>query len=268
MIAARAGNNTVGPMDAPILAVADLHGHPELFDLAVGRGHEIAGRADSTVVTLGDYVDNGPDVPGLLDRLIEFDQEHPGKFLPIVGNHDLACLLSLTDPRGREAQETWWERWRTRYPNGIDAWTPTQYGASTLAEFRRALPPAHLAFLKSLPWCHRLGSYAFVHAGMMRGDLEPQLAVLDSRDVSNLPVGHLPPQVRERALATVFDPAWDCTVCSGHSKNPGGSQVDYVGVNRITLHSASCRGEGLHAVLLPARATVGEQPTGIFFSVA
>jgi serine/threonine protein phosphatase 1 len=49
-----------------VLAIGDVHGCSFLLDDLLGW---VAPAADDTVVTLGDYVDRGPDSRGVLDRL-------------------------------------------------------------------------------------------------------------------------------------------------------------------------------------------------------
>ena len=249
---------------APILVLADLHGHLDLFERAVARGRELAGREDVTVVTLGDYCDNGPDVPGLLERLVGFGDEHPGRFLPLLGNHDLACLLTLGWPAGG-GDAFWWRRWRERYPNGLSQWTPTQYGARTLDELQRCLPPAHRAFLSDLPWARRVGGYVFVHAGLAPGAIGPQLEELARRDMRPYAPGHQPPALRDKARAQISDPGWEAVVVSGHTKLA--DRRDFLGSRRLTLHAGTCRGEALHAALLPPRPAVEGPPAAERFVV-
>ena len=50
------------------------------------------------IVTLGDYVNRGPDSRGVLDRLIELERRC--KLVPILGNHDEMLLAALAgEPR-------------------------------------------------------------------------------------------------------------------------------------------------------------------------
>lgn len=251
--------------DPPVLVIADLHGNVELFERALTEGKRLAGREDITVVTLGDYCDNGPNIRDLIERLSKFTSTHQGRFLPILGNHDLACLLALGKQDAASGDEAWWERWNRRYTNGYEVRTPTQYGAKTLAEFRQKFAPSHWRFLAELPWARRVGDYVFVHAGLEKGPVEPQLAELESRDMSGYEALQQPPALRDKKRARVFDPAWSAVVVSGHTKHT--DKKDFVAVNRICLHSATCELQPLHAVLLPARAHVGAEPEGHFFQV-
>ncbi|NCA72255.1 MAG: hypothetical protein EOM91_19725 [Sphingobacteriia bacterium] len=67
---------------APLVVIGDLHVHLELFERLLERiDHEAP---DAYIVTLGDYVDNGPQIPELLDCLIELLEARPGRFRPIL----------------------------------------------------------------------------------------------------------------------------------------------------------------------------------------
>jgi hypothetical protein len=245
---------TMTPLTSPTataettwVAVADLHGHRAHLDALLTHLDRTLG--DSyRLCTLGDYVDNGPDVPGLLDRLIALKRERGDRFTPIVGNHDLALLRTLGWPTGT-ADPQWWAQWSDHYWNrGLG--TPEAYGARSLHEFEKRFPEAHLEFLRALPWHHDTGRYLFVHAGAARGDLASQRAALESRV---LPKEHLflPPTIRDKALSRVEDPSWDREVVSAHTKALGAPH--FVGANRICLSGEVDATGILRAVVLPSR---------------
>ena len=76
--------------------MADLHGHPELFDAALEHARaELQTQSDEEfrVVTCGDYVDKGPAIPSMLERLIEYKERHPDTFHPIAGDEEFHFLL-------------------------------------------------------------------------------------------------------------------------------------------------------------------------------
>jgi hypothetical protein len=62
---------------SPLVALGDLHGHPDLFERLLERIDREA--PDARIVTLGDAVDNGPQIPALLDRLIALQVERAGR---------------------------------------------------------------------------------------------------------------------------------------------------------------------------------------------
>ncbi len=239
------------------IAVADLHGHREHLDALVERLDATFGDGWG-LVTLGDHVDNGPDIPGLLDRLIELHAARPGRVRCVLGNHDLACLQALGWPSGRP-DAAWFRRW-SRYWGwrGGRGSTPEAYGATSAADLAERMPEAHQAFLRSLPWSIDTGEFLFVHAGMERGPLGPQHTALSRRV---LPAGHLhlPPQVREKDLCATTDPHWDRVVVSGHTKHPAarsgvaGNAPHVATPTRICLSGEVDRSGVLHAVQLPGR---------------
>lgn len=109
-----------------------------------------------------------------------------------------------------------------RYANGRAAWTPSQYGATSLCDFERRMTAEHRDFLAGLPWYRALNGYVFVHAGLEPGPVKSQLDYLDLRCLRSLKLGHQPPQLRDKSLATVNDPNWGVIVVSGHTKLLGG----------------------------------------------
>ncbi len=243
----------------PTVAVADLHGHPEHLDALLDRLDEVLGD-DYALVTLGDYVDNGPDIPGLLDRLIELRSSRGDRFHAILGNHDLACLRTLGWP-GSEPDPRWYGHWSRRYwEPGLG--TAAAYGASDAASLARKMPRAHVEFLASLPWYHEAGEYFFVHAGLQPGAIGPQRARLQRRE---LPKEHeySPPELRDKGLSVAHDPSWDRIVVSGHTKQPaaraeGGHPhaPHFIAERRICLSGEIDRTERLFAIILPERRLI------------
>ncbi len=237
------------------VAVADLHGHPDHLRALIRRLDQIHGDRWN-LVTLGDYVDNGPDIPGLLDLLIELRAERKDRFVPIIGNHDLACLRALGWP-GTAPDPVWYARWRSRYWN-LGLGTAAAYGAHSAEDLATSMPAHHQAFLRSLPWFFDTGAHLFVHAGMQTGPLGPQRDRLARK---LLPDVHewLPPAIRDKDLCGSSDPSWDRVVVSGHTRNPArrsglSSHAPHVLTpNRICLSGEIDQTGRLFAVELPSR---------------
>ena len=233
------------------VAVADLHGQRahlaallDYLDGELGTHYRLC--------TLGDYVDNGQDIPGLLDDLIALQASRGDRFVPIIGNHDLALLRTLGWP-GEAPNEAWYASWSGRYWNG-GLGTPQVYAQHQKAGLPRSakafaalFPASHRAFLAGLPWYHDAGDYLFVHAGMKMGPLEPQL-----RDLAalTLPAGHthLPDQIREKDLSKNADSTWNRVVVSAHNKHIGARHFE--GPNRICLSGEVDSTGTLYAVVL------------------
>ncbi len=70
-----------------ILAIGDIHGCSRALDLLLA---DVNPHGDDTIVTLGDYVDRGPDSKGVLDRLL--DLHATGRLVPLRGNHEIMLL--------------------------------------------------------------------------------------------------------------------------------------------------------------------------------
>jgi serine/threonine protein phosphatase 1 len=123
-----------------------------------------------TLIFLGDYVDRGPDSKGVVDiLLVGLPRGFDTHFLK--GNHEALLLGFLYGA-------TPLEHWRinggdaTMASYGIDVEQLARSGASANAwrsAFGEALPPAHLAFFRSLELSLSVGDYLFVHAGLRPG---------------------------------------------------------------------------------------------------
>jgi serine/threonine protein phosphatase 1 len=73
-----------------VLAIGDIHGClGPLDDLLAWVKPE----PDDVLITLGDYVDRGPDTRGVLDRLIQLKRTRP--VICLRGNHEIMMLAAL-----------------------------------------------------------------------------------------------------------------------------------------------------------------------------
>jgi len=132
------------------LAIGDIHGCYKSLRTLV----DFVGLGDQDVlVTLGDYVDRGPDSCAVLDWLIDFDRR--GKLVPLRGNHDLMMLRARD---GGEALETWF-----RYGGDValKSYAPVDRDSRSISD----VPEAHWQFLEErLQPYFETGSHFFVHA--------------------------------------------------------------------------------------------------------
>jgi len=232
------------PPASPLFVIGDLHGHLDLFELLLAKVD--AHYPQARIVTLGDYVDNGPQIPALLDRLIALKAERPERFFPIIGNHDLALLRALGWPND-ESDPDWYDRWRMRYWNP-HLGTPEAYGAAELKSFEQKFPPAHYQFLASMPWCYDDGRYLCVHAGLHPGPIGPQRVRLEQKALPPEKL-FLPDALREKGLTRAYDPAWERVVVSSHTYL--GRQAVWSAPQRICVSATSDHGSGLLGVMLP-----------------
>jgi serine/threonine protein phosphatase 1 len=200
------------PERVRIYAVGDIHGRADLLRAVLARiAADFEERPCETAVEvfLGDYIDRGPSSSEVIDTLLS----HPpvgGARHCLRGNHEQAMLDFLEDP-GVLAD---WSRFgglETLLSYGLNPRLPVSRNdaARLREELAFALPPAHLAFLKSTVFSYSMGGYFFVHAGVKPGarldaqseeDLlwirEPFL--LSQRDHGKIIVhGHTPSEVPE-----------------------------------------------------------------------
>lgn len=144
-------------MEARLFAIGDIHGCAEALKRLDA---ELSFAATDTVVTLGDYVDRGPDSRGVIDYLLGLRDRC--QLLPLRGNHEIMMLRAR---RERSAIPDW-------LGFGGDA-TLDSYGASSFDD----IPEAHWDFLKSTLPYHEADRDFFVHANAC-----PDRALADQPD--------------------------------------------------------------------------------------
>jgi serine/threonine protein phosphatase 1 len=126
------------------IAIGDIHGCASALRTLIA---EIAPTPVDTIVTLGDYVDRGPDSRAVLDTLIELKRHC--RLVPLLGNHE----QMLFSARASQMMSNQWLQF------GGDA-TLRSFGPMGL----RALTPQHLAFLDSCQLHFETATHLFVHA--------------------------------------------------------------------------------------------------------
>jgi serine/threonine protein phosphatase 1 len=133
-------------------AIPDIHGCKDHLEKALKFLDE---RDDiEKIFFTGDYVDRGPDSPGVLDVLIGRD---PAKNMFIRGNHDQMMLEYLD------------------YPTGDMQW-PSIWGLQTIRQFGDRWKPGGIinspemrpysTFIRNTRFFYETEHYIFVHAGI------------------------------------------------------------------------------------------------------
>lgn len=153
---------------ARVYVIGDIHGRTDLLDQMTDLIAEDVGRYDAAkclTVTLGDYIDRGPNSRGVIERLSR--NPFPTQYIALRGNHEAMVEEFLTEP-------TSVQRWR-RF-GGLD--TLHSYGVPTrdLANgtgfevaaraFDTVMPKAHRQFLASLKPCFVFDGNYLCHAGV------------------------------------------------------------------------------------------------------
>lgn len=147
-------------INARHLAIGDIHGCSHALDALL---EHVAPTTDDLVVTLGDYVDRGPNTRGVVERLINLARHC--NYIALRGNHEIMMLDAMVS-------DSWLRPW---LGHG---------GEATLASYGGAfanIPDDHLDFLKNrLQPFYEVETHFFVHANArpdMAMDLQPDAAL-------------------------------------------------------------------------------------------
>ena len=124
------------------IAIGDIHGCLAALEAILAA---IRPRPDDTLLTMGDYIDRGPDSRGVIERLLRLGREC--RLIPLLGNHD-EMLLKLYD-----GQTELYIDWLLFGGNT----TLGSYGSMRPED----IPPEHIGFLPRLPAVLRDGSALF-----------------------------------------------------------------------------------------------------------
>jgi len=143
-------------MPSRTIAIGDIHGCSRALETLL---EAIAPEPDEVIVSLGDYVNRGPDSRGVLVQLIALERQC--SLIPLLGNHDQMLLQVLLDARAG-------------HPRALSSWlqmggvaTLASYGTSpaqiTGADLMR-IPADHVAFLEHCRDYHESETHIFIHA--------------------------------------------------------------------------------------------------------
>jgi serine/threonine protein phosphatase 1 len=150
------------PPGLRVYAIGDVHGRDDLLarlHAAIAADWAAAPAERAAVVHLGDYVDRGPDSPGVVRRIAGPPPIPGAESVLLRGNHEVMMLDAIAPDASPEMQFLW-------QANG---------GRATLAAYRGPVPEQDRQVLRNLSLSWRAGDYLFVHAGINpRKPLEAQ----------------------------------------------------------------------------------------------
>ncbi|MBX9792313.1 MAG: serine/threonine protein phosphatase [Pirellulales bacterium] len=132
-------------MPARTIAIGDIHGCSTALRALI---EGIDPRPDDTIVTLGDYIDRGPDSRGVIETLIGLKQRC--RLVLLMGNHEEMLFQAF------------------RGPDDLRFWL--QFGGEeTLDSYGRSrsldlIPHEHLLFLRRCRNYFETDTHIFVHA--------------------------------------------------------------------------------------------------------
>jgi serine/threonine protein phosphatase 1 len=154
-----------------VYVIGDIHGRSDLLDqmvVQISRDLEANPINDCMTVTLGDYMDRGPDSRGVLDRLVR--NPFPTDFVALKGNHEALFEMFLDDPAVAEH----WRRLgglETLHSYGVPV-SNIMMGANykqAATALAAAVPNEHFMFLASLKTSIITEKYFLCHAGVRPG---------------------------------------------------------------------------------------------------
>jgi serine/threonine protein phosphatase 1 len=127
------------------IAIGDIHGCSRSLGALI---QVIQPGPSDTIVTLGDYIDWGPDSRGVLDQLITLGERCT--FVPLRGNHEEMLLAA----REGQSDLQFWLKFGGRA-------TRTSYG---LGEEPKSIPPDHIRFFQCCRDYFESLRHIYVHA--------------------------------------------------------------------------------------------------------
>jgi len=153
-----------------LYAIGDVHGRLDLLERAIQAiDRDVAERGGTALtVTLGDYIDRGPQSRGVIERLSV--NPFPTLYVALKGNHETLLEAFLADP----SVGAHWRRL-----GGLE--TIASFGVpvqqlmlgrnyeDAAAQLRKALTQQHRDFLASLKTSVVVGRYFLCHAGVRPG---------------------------------------------------------------------------------------------------
>ena len=158
---------TISPEGMLLYAIGDIHGRNDLLlqlvDMIRADVAQQCSPRRPTLVFLGDYVDRGPASHKVIDTLIALRSDPGFEMIALRGNHD-QFLLDFLETGARGPLWMTFGGAPTLLAYGVTP--PRRSDEPSWAEASKslaaAMPPAHLSFLNSLPYCAVAGEYVFV----------------------------------------------------------------------------------------------------------
>lgn len=129
-------------MASRTIAVGDIHGCAAALEALLDV---VQPTADDTLITLGDYIDRGPQSQRVIEVLLQLEQSC--RLVPLKGNHELLMLRAID------------------VPGNMLFWMQSG-GLATLASYGglAEIPTEHIDFVRRCAEFHETESHFFVHA--------------------------------------------------------------------------------------------------------
>jgi serine/threonine protein phosphatase 1 len=168
-------------LDRTFYVIGDIHGRLDALDRIVDEIHRDMishGVANATSVTLGDYIDRGPDSRAVLDRLAR--NPFPTPYVALRGNHEWILEAFLSDPSlARQWRELGGLETLHSYDVAVDRVMVGRGFEAAAEALRSAIPQEHFDFLSSLESSFLVGDFFLCHAGVRPGVALAQQSIND-----------------------------------------------------------------------------------------
>jgi serine/threonine protein phosphatase 1 len=157
--------------DVRLYVIGDIHGRSDLLDRIADEIYldiESHPSKECLTITLGDYVDRGPDSRGVLDRLS--NNPFPTRYVALRGNHESLFETFLQNPstgnfwRGLGGLAT-----LRSYGVPVNDRMVSKEFEQAASALRAAIPKEHLRFLSGLKPSITIGNNFLCHAGIRPG---------------------------------------------------------------------------------------------------
>jgi len=208
-------------MSNQLIAIGDIHGCSQSL---IALWKKLETYSDSTFIFIGDYIDRGPDSKGVVDFLLNAQEERDCIFLR--GNHEQMLLDSLQSKRDYN--------WLL---NGGDT-TLQSYNADGAEQ----IPEDHTELYRSTELFYETEEDFFVHAGVP--PYQPIKKSIESDEFYDF-------FLWGRDHIDSFETPWEKTVVFGHTPRPQPIQKKkMIGIDTGCVYEKLGYGK-LTAVILP-----------------
>jgi serine/threonine protein phosphatase 1 len=148
--------------------IGDIHGRrAQLQALLEMLPRDVS---SDTLIFLGDFIDRGPDAPGVVQDILDLRAENPERVVCLRGNHEQMILDFIISGTGL------WLAHATGGERSFEQYTGEALSINSEADFqasrekiKTSLPPAHLDFFQSLRLYYEDQYALYVHAGLDHG---------------------------------------------------------------------------------------------------
>jgi len=156
--------------DCHLYVIGDMHGRLDLLERVINAiDRDIAERgAAALTVTLGDYIDRGPQSRGVIERLSV--NPFPTPYVALKGNHEALLEAFLANPEvGRHWRQLGGLATLASFGVPVQQLMLDRNYDEAAVRLKHALTEEHLKFFASLETSLVVGRYFLCHAGVRPG---------------------------------------------------------------------------------------------------